>query len=114
LRSTMNDMLIFARANLGVLSPSRQAAADVQRLQRLMQQTHTARASTGSDAAAIGMGWVLRKMGGREVLWHNGGTGGYRTWMGFDKTRKVAAIVLTNSSLANDDLGFTLVEGGPR
>jgi len=108
LRSTLNDMLIFARANLGVLPPSGQ---DVQRLQRLMQQTHTARAAAGSDAAAIGMGWIIRKAGEREVVWHNGGTGGYRTWMGFDKGRKVAAIVLTNSSVSNDDLGFTLLAG---
>jgi serine-type D-Ala-D-Ala carboxypeptidase/endopeptidase len=114
LRSTANDMLIFARANLGVLPPSRQAAADVRRLQRLMQQTHAARAAAGSDLAAIGMGWIIRKIGDREVVWHNGGTGGYRTWMGFDKTRKVAGVVLTNSSVSNDDLGFTLVAGGPR
>ena len=110
LRSTMNDMLIFARANLGGLPPS-QAGAAVQRLQRLMQQTHTARASAGSDLVAIGMGWFLRKIGDGEVISHNGGTGGYRTWMGFDKRRKVAAIVLTNSSLPNDDLGFMLVAG---
>jgi CubicO group peptidase (beta-lactamase class C family) len=48
------------------------------------------------------------------IVWHNGGTGGYRTWLGFDKSRKVAAIVLTNSTMSNDDLGFELVAGSAK
>lgn len=102
LRSTMNDMLKFARANLDPGGG---------RLQRAMQQTHTARHPAG--AMSIGMNWLIRRVNDREVVWHNGGTGGYRTWIGFDKTRKVAAIVLTNSSTGNDDLGIELVAGPP-
>jgi len=57
------------------------------------------------------MNWLIRGMNGREVVWHNGGTGGYRTWIGFDKTRKIGAIVLGNSAIGQDDLGFELVAG---
>jgi len=102
LRSTMNDMLKFARANL---DPSGG------RLHRIMQQAHAVQLSAGRADMSIGMGWHIRRMNDRDVIWHNGGTGGYRTWIGFDKSRKVAAIVLTNSSLPNDDLGFMLVSG---
>jgi serine-type D-Ala-D-Ala carboxypeptidase/endopeptidase len=102
LRSTMTDMLKFARANL---DPSGG------RLQRVMQTTHIVRRSAGRDDMSIGMNWIIRRLNGREVVWHNGGTGGYRTWLGFDKSRKVAAIVLTNSAMPNDDLGFELVAG---
>ena len=101
LRSTMNDMLKFARANLDTSGA---------RLPRLMQQTHVVRRSVGKDMS-IGMNWMIRSMNGREVVWHNGGTGGYRTWLGFDKTRKIAAIVLANSAIGHDDLGFELVAG---
>ena len=101
LRSTMNDMLKFLRANLD--------ASDA-RLPRLMRQTHAVRRSAGKDMS-IGMNWIVRSLNGREVVWHNGGTGGYRTWIGFDKTRKVGAIVLGNSSIGHDDLGFELVAG---
>jgi len=101
LRSTMNDMLKFARANLD---------SSGARLPRLMQQTHVVRRSVGKDMS-IGMNWLIRSLNGRDVVWHNGGTGGYRTWLGFDKTRKIAAIVLTNSAIGNDDLGFELVAG---
>lgn len=82
LRSTMRDMLAFARANL---TPSGG------RLQRVMQQTHVVRRSAGRGDMSIGMNWLIRRLEGREVVWHNGGTGGYRSWIGFDKARKVAA-----------------------
>jgi CubicO group peptidase (beta-lactamase class C family) len=113
LRSTMNDMLIFARANLGILAAA-PGSLEIRRLQRLMEQTHRRQSSVGRPDTSIGMGWVLQTVNDREVVWHNGGTGGYRTWLGLDKTRKVAAIVLTNSSLSNDDLGLQLLTGGLR
>jgi len=103
LRSTINDMLKFARANLDTSGA---------RLPRLMQQTHVVRRSVGKDMS-IGMNWIIRSTNGRDVVWHNGGTGGYRTWLGFDKTRKVAAIVLGNSGVGHDDLGFELVTKSP-
>jgi len=101
LRSTMNDMLKFARANLD---------ASAGRLSRVMQTTHERRRAAGSPDMSIGLAWHIRHADGRDIVWHNGGTGGYRTWLGFDKGRRVAAIVLTNSSLSNDDLGFALVK----
>jgi CubicO group peptidase (beta-lactamase class C family) len=102
LRSTMNDMLKFGRANL---------TPDGSHLQRVMQRTHTVRRSAGRGDMAIGMNWMIRRTNQTEVVWHNGGTGGYRTWLGFDKTRRIAAVVLTNSVMSNDDLGFELVAG---
>lgn len=101
LRSTMNDMLKFARANLD---------SSGARLPRLMQQTHVVRRSVVKDMS-IGMNRLIRSVNGREVVWHNGGTGGYRTWLGFNTKAKIAAIVLANSATANDDLGFELVAG---
>jgi CubicO group peptidase (beta-lactamase class C family) len=109
LRSTMSDMLIFARANLGILATAQQGSPAIRRLQNLMQQAHKIQKSAGRPETSIGMGWIVQTVKEREVVWHNGGTGGYRTWLGLDKTRKVAAIVLTNSMLPNDDLGFELV-----
>jgi CubicO group peptidase (beta-lactamase class C family) len=112
LRSTMHDMVIFARANLGMLATAQQGAPEIRRLQALMQQTHKIQRSVGRPDTSIGMGWVVQTVKDREVVWHNGGTGGYRTWLGLDRARKVAAIVLTNSALSNDDLGFELLATG--
>jgi serine-type D-Ala-D-Ala carboxypeptidase/endopeptidase len=102
LRSTMNDMLKFARANLDTSDA---------RLPRVMRQTHVVRRPVAKDIS-IGMNWITRSVNGRDVVWHNGGTGGYRTWIGFDKTSKIAAIVLSNTTgVGHDDLGFELVAG---
>jgi CubicO group peptidase (beta-lactamase class C family) len=73
-----------------------------------MQRTHAARASAGNQYAFIGMNWIIRRLDGQDVIWHNGGTGGYRTWMGFDKQKGLAAVVLTNSAHGADDVGFGL------
>ena len=100
LRSTVHDMLLFARANLvpgqGTLS-------------RGMQRTLEIRRPTGRPGMSIGLGWHIRQSDGTDVHWHNGGTGGYRTWIGFDRKRGVAAVVLTNSAEGADDFGFDLV-----
>jgi CubicO group peptidase (beta-lactamase class C family) len=106
LRSTMNDMLKFARANMNPAND---------RLGRAMRATHVSRLGAGAPGMTIGMNWIIRRVNDRDVTWHNGGTGGYRTWLGFDSARKVGAIVLTNSSGAgNDDLGFELVAGAAK
>jgi D-alanyl-D-alanine-carboxypeptidase/D-alanyl-D-alanine-endopeptidase len=98
LRSTMNDMLKFARANLQTSG----------RLQQVMQRTHVERAP--AMKGFIAMNWIIRRLDGQEILWHNGGTGGYRTWIGFDKKKGLAAVVLTNSTHGADDLGFELLK----
>jgi serine-type D-Ala-D-Ala carboxypeptidase/endopeptidase len=101
LRSTMNDMLRFARAN--VTPPDG-------RLQRVMQQAHGARVTAGRPDMSIGLAWHIRHFDTHDIVWHNGGTGGYRTWMGLDEKRKLAAIVLTNSQQGHDDLGYELLK----
>ena len=58
----------------------------------------------------IALGWHILKAQGTEIIWHNGGTGGYRTWIGFDKKKGLAAVVLTNSTHGADDLGFELLK----
>jgi len=99
IRSTMNDMLKFARANLQTRG----------KLQQIMQRTHTERAPA-SNGASIGMNWIIVQRNGQQVIWHNGGTGGYRTWLGFDQKKGLAAVVLTNSTHGADDLGFDLLK----
>jgi CubicO group peptidase (beta-lactamase class C family) len=101
LRSTARDLLKFARANL---------AAPTDRLPRLLQKMREIRAKTTRPNLSMALGWLVRHADQRTIVWHNGGTGGYRTWMGFDPDRKTAAIVLTNSQHGADDLGYTLLE----
>lgn len=100
LRSTMNDMLRFARANL---------EGNAGRLQKVMQQTHQPRGPTTTPNLSVALGWHIRRMNEHDIVWHNGGTAGYRTWLGFDASRRIAAVVLTNSGQSADDIGYTLM-----
>lgn len=99
LRSTAEDMLAFLEANVGVPETD---------LERAMRVSHESRGPAGG-ANAVGLGWHILSVGEDRIVWHNGGTGGYRTWAGFDPERDVAAVVLTNSTHGADDIGFHLV-----
>ena len=57
----------------------------------------------------VGLNWFSND----DVFWHNGGTGGFRSWMGCHKESGRAAVVLTNSAKGLDSLGMHLVKGSP-
>jgi CubicO group peptidase (beta-lactamase class C family) len=63
----------------------------------------------------IALGWHISKFQTGEVIWHNGGTGGYRTFFGFDPAKRRGVVVLTNSTAGGggDDIGFHLLAGRP-
>lgn len=101
LRSTVNDMLTFVEANLGLHESPLQVA---------MAETHAPRRDFPGPNMQIGLGWVIRGGHGRELHWHNGGTGGYRSFLGFDLESKTGVVVLSNSGDSVDDLGFHLLD----
>jgi CubicO group peptidase (beta-lactamase class C family) len=101
LRSTARDMLKFLSAAMGLRDTPLRAAFD------LMLK---AERPTGAPDLTIGMGWHIWRKYGTEIVWHNGGTGGYRSWAGFDPARKTAAVVLCNTSFGVDDLGCWALE----
>ena len=99
LRSDMTDMLTFLAANVG--PPTSQ-------LERAMRTTHEVR-ETISPEMSIGLNWHIRTAGEKNIVWHNGGTAGFRTFIGFDPDLGVGAVVLTNSGQGADDIGFHLI-----
>ncbi|MEE8572659.1 MAG: serine hydrolase [Gemmatimonadota bacterium] len=101
LRSTARDMLTFLSANLGLTQSELLGA---------MQATHRPRHSAGSPNMQIGLGWHVRTGGSREIVWHNGGTGGYRSFAGFVNETQTGVVVLTNTSQRADDIGFRLLD----
>ncbi len=100
LRSTVNDMLNFVAANMGLQKSELQPAMDFQ---------HTPRHTAGSSQSHIGLGWHIAKNGPVEMVWHNGGTGGYHSFAGFIKGSRRGIIVLCNSNKANEDLAEDLL-----
>ena len=100
LRSTVNDMLSFVGANVGLvespLAPT---------MRSLLEKRH----ETGMAGLQIALGWHVFS-GENELIWHNGGTGGYRSFVGYSPSAKAGVVVLSNSSVSVDDLGRHLLD----
>ena len=100
IRSTTNDMLQFLEANL---HPERGP------LERAMAFAHQERAPAGE--MGIGLNWLSVHAGTDTIVWHNGGTGGYRTFIGFEPSHKIGVVVMTNTTGAGaDDIGMHLLD----
>jgi len=93
LRSSANDLLKLLSAEMG-LTPSRLSGA--------MQKTQAPQ-----KGGETGLGWQIETLGG--FLWHNGGTGGYRLFIGFTKHHSLGVVVLANSANDVDDIGQYLL-----
>jgi CubicO group peptidase (beta-lactamase class C family) len=103
LRSTANDMLAFLAANLGYTkSPLAPAMAAMLKV----------RHPTGAPDLEIALGWHVFTSNGKEIVWHNGGTGGYRSFVGFDPKAQVGVVVLSNAetNAGVDDIGRHLLD----
>lgn len=87
LRSTANDMLRFIRFSL---SPDE---TDLGRAVTLSTEVHSR--ISGEE---VGLGWHRRKtVEELEFWWHNGGTGGYASFMAIDRKHQTGVIVIANS-----------------
>jgi D-alanyl-D-alanine-carboxypeptidase/D-alanyl-D-alanine-endopeptidase len=97
IRSTANDMLRYLKANMGIdRSPLAAAMKFAQRPRRHMAKT-----------MRIGLAWVVTDKG---IVWHNGETGGYRSFLGFTADGLRGVVILANTAVDADDLGFATLE----
>jgi len=101
LRSTVADLVAFLRLQLGDGPPA---------LVRAAALTHTPRRRY--RGVAIGLGWTQPPLLGadHELLFHNGGTGSFRSFAGFVPAAHTAVVVLSNSARSVDALGFRILE----
>jgi D-alanyl-D-alanine-carboxypeptidase/D-alanyl-D-alanine-endopeptidase len=61
------------------------------------------------EGGAIAMGWHIGLQDEVEMIWHNGGTGGARSFAAFDPKKKIGVVVLnTSPSPFTDALGVAL------
>ncbi len=65
--------------------------------------------STGERSRTLGLGYSHREIAGEQWLWHNGGTGGFRTYFGFAPARDFGIVVLTNGTGNADQLADVLI-----
>ena len=46
----------------------------------------------------------------QDIIWHNGGTGGFRTYLGFTEDGHVGAFVLSNTATGVDGLTVGIIK----
>jgi serine-type D-Ala-D-Ala carboxypeptidase/endopeptidase len=97
LRSTARDLATFARAQIDPSSAGGLGPA--------IERSQLAVTDFGAEAD-IGYGWFLLEDG--ALHFHNGGTGGYLSFLIVDRSAGLALVALLNTSIAtvSDRLGF--------
>ena len=62
-----------------------------------------------NEFLSIGLGWHILQQGERTIVWHNGATEGFASFIGFDSGSKEGVIVLTNSQGLVDQIGWDVL-----
>ncbi len=100
LRSTVADMVRFLelqhRHGRGVLERAAHLTHEPRLRRRRLTQC---------------LGWMsLESRDGRRLLWHDGGTGGFRSFCAFDPQAQAHVAVLSNSARWVNRIGFRIAE----
>lgn len=103
IRSSAADMAKFISANLGYTNTP---------LAEAMSLSHQIRHNKPGNMS-VAMAWQIKKSENGDVIWHNGRTGGYSSFVGFSKETGKGIVLLTNSSTYVDDMteiGFYILD----
>jgi len=102
IRSTGRDMMTFLKANMGLIPTPIDAA-----IQRSHQELFQERADR-----AMGMNWIrsFESSISQNIIWHNGGTGGFRTYLGFTEDHQFGIFALSNTAIFVDALSIEILK----
>jgi CubicO group peptidase (beta-lactamase class C family) len=96
LYSTVRDLLKLVSANIGLTASSLSSA--MKKTQSIQHRRIEARFAPEQLYAADWMDEGQCDQTGRELLGHSGGSEGYNSFIGFDKSRRRAVVVLSNQA----------------
>ena len=106
--SNMEDMLAYAQLQLEERLPFSMAHRPIKEIDATT--SHYELMNIHLDT--IGMSWIIDEE--NEIVWHNGGTGHYNSYLGFDSKTGVAVVILSNlspnSRIPATVLGIKLME----
>lgn len=103
LHSNIEDMAHFLSVNLRSDLP----------ISELLHLCHQKQYSPACDFS-IGLGWIISHFGDSDIIWHNGETAGFCSFLGFNAKSHRGVVILSNSTKVDDsrwvdDLGFSLL-----
>lgn len=92
LLSTMDDMLKYAEFQL----ENQSYFALTHEQLKTIDATSKKNAMMDIRMDAIGMAWIIDEE--HQIIWHNGATGHFNSYLGFDPERGIAVVILSNLS----------------
>lgn len=98
LNSSATDMASYLQANM-----SKEQLSDEFTL------SHTSTGLFGNPDTKIGLGWIILKGKDNPYYMHNGGTGGFRSFIAFDQKQQKGIVILTNSIFELDEIGHAYI-----
>jgi len=103
LRSTAHDLLLFVDAAMN------RRKTPLAEAFRMVQQPWR---EIGRKGEAVGLCWFRREheVEKDDMLWHNGGTGGYRSFLALVPEKGVGVVLLSNSPHSLDKLGDAILK----
>ena len=88
--SDISDMLRYAQMQL----ENNSYFADCHKSLKTVNASNEYYKSMGINIDEIGMSWIIDN--GNGIIWHNGGTGNYNSYLGFNPETKTAVVILSN------------------
>ena len=105
IKSDIRDMLIYLNTNMNA-GPENGFADFYRSHQPLFHDEKT--------KMDVGLAWHIvyfGEEGNRDhMVWHNGGTGGFRSFMGFVRSSRTGVVVLSNSVIDVDSVGIGIMK----
>lgn len=89
LRSTVHDLLTFLAANMGLVDTALIGSFSLCHVPRVRPMAQE----------EFGLGWAISSYGEGRLIWHNGATGGYNSYIGWIPENSVGVCVLTNHTV---------------
>ncbi|MBU3005527.1 serine hydrolase [Paraglaciecola arctica] len=98
IKSNIKDMAQYLKANLNPQFD-------------FIKLTHKQTTGRDKKGPKVGLAWFTSEHDKGSYLWHNGGTGGFRSFMGFDQTNNKGIVILENSANGLDSVGNAYLQG---
>lgn len=100
LKSTGVDLIKFLSANMHLVDyPHYNAMANAKDIKVKI-----------SDSESSGIGWRIKEIDQQLILWHNGNTGGFSGFIGFNSSNSKGVVVLSNSNANVNEIGWKLLD----
>jgi CubicO group peptidase (beta-lactamase class C family) len=98
IRSDITDLLLYTKANM---IPANS------KLSKAFELTHQITLQTEPQ---VGLGWHIIKADGISYYFHNGGTGGSRSFLAYNAEKRLAVILLSNADVSTDGVGVEILK----